>query len=394
VKEANNYLTTMKNPEQETADQLKTFCLETPAFALPRLPSHFIFTMGGFSAGAPNSGIEVFDPASDRWSSLPVSLPQGLAYSTAQCLDGRFFIMGGVTGAQNAQELAVAMFGQTRMLRNIYIFDVNQSSVMSGVPMKEQRAYATSAQVGSTIYVFGGKGSPLSQARMNSCEKLDTLKSPMNWERIASMGSARSDAGAVVVDGKVMVVGGFSGRAFLSSVEVYNPSSNTWQSGPSLQAPRSGMGLAALDGAVYVAGGNRGTGRLRSVERLLPGAKRWGKVASMGTKRSNFSLVAMGGKLVAAGGYDGRRVTDVVEVFHPERNQWQEVSSLPFPKSALAAVVVPRLELTREIQERYRYQKRGQLMEEELVKALEVSLLSSLNIESSSNEYSSDTSTD
>ena len=274
VKEANTYLTTMKNPEQETADQLKTFCLETPAFALPRLPLHFIFTMGGFSAGAPNSGIEVFDPASDRWSSLPVSLPQGLAYSTAQCLDGRFFIMGGVTGAQNAQELAVAMFGQTRMLRNIYIFDVNQSSVMSGVPMKEQRAYATSAQVGSTIYVFGGKGSPLSQARMNSCEKLDTLKSPMNWERIASMGSARSDAGAVVVDGKVMVVGGFSGRGFLSSVEVYNPSSNTWQSGPSLQAPRSGMGLAALDGAVYVAGGNRGTGRLRSVERLLPGAKR------------------------------------------------------------------------------------------------------------------------
>ena len=96
----------------------------------------------------------------------------------------------------------------------------------------------------------------------------------MNWERIAPMGSGRGDAGAVVVDGKVMVVGGVSGRGFLLSVEVYNPSSNTWQSGLSLQTPRSGMGLAALDGAVYVAGGNRGTGRLRSVERLLPGAKR------------------------------------------------------------------------------------------------------------------------
>ena len=114
----------------------------------------------------------------------------------------------------------------------------------------------------------------------------------------------------------------------------------------------------------------------------------------MGTKRSNFSLVAMGGKLVAAGGFDGRRETDVVEVFHPERNQWQEVSSLPFPKSALAAVVVPRLEMTKEAQERCRYQKRGHLMEEELVKALEVPLHSSLHIGSSSNEYSSDTNTD
>ena len=96
----------------------------------------------------------------------------------------------------------------------------------------------------------------------------------MNWERVAPMESGRAGAGAVVVDGKVMVVGGFSGTEFLSSVEIYNPSDNTWQSGPSLPAPRSGMGVAALDGNVYVAGGNRGTGRLCSVERLMPGAKR------------------------------------------------------------------------------------------------------------------------
>ena len=124
---------------------------------------------------------------------------------------------------------------------------------------------------------------------------------------------------------------------------------------------------------------------------------RWVKVASLGTKRSNFSLVSVGGKLVAAGGYDGRGTTDVVEVYHPERDEWQEVSRLPSPKSALAAVVVPREELAREAQERCRYQKRGDLMEEELVKSLaklEISLLSSLYIEDSSDVNSSDTSTD
>merc|ERR1719234_2212955 len=160
------------------------------------------------------------------------------------------------------------------------------------------------------------------------------------------------------------------------------------------------MGIAALDRVVYVAGGNRGTGRLRSVERLLPGAKRGVSVTSMGTKRSNFILLSMGGKLVAVGGYDGRGVTAVVEVYHPERNQWQEVSRLPSPKSALAAVVVPRQELTREAQERCSYQKKGELMEEELVKLLaklKVSLLESSSdideiilLESSSNGNSSD----
>ena len=117
----------------------------------------------------------------------------------------------------------------------------------------------------------------------------------------------------------------------------------------------------------------------------------------MGTKRSNFSLVSIDGKLVAAGGYDGMGVTDVVEVYHPESDQWQEVNSLPTPKSALSAVVVPREELTRKAQERCRYQKRGDLMEEELVKSLaklEISSLSSLYIEDSSDENSSDTSAD
>jgi len=384
VKEAITYLTAIEELDLESAGMLRTSYKETPAFALPRLPKQFMITIGGFSSSAPKSGIEVFDPSSDRWSSLPVSLQQGLAYSTAQYLDGRIFILGGVSG-------------QTRMLRNIYIFDIDVSSIVSGVPMKEQRAYATSAQMGSIIYVFGGKGSPLNQVRMKSCEKLDTRKSPMNWERIAPMEDGKGDAGAVVVNGKVMVVGGFSGQHFLSSVEIYNPSTNTWQRGPSLQAARSGMGLAVLDGVVYIAGGHRGTGRLRSVERLLPGAKRWVKVASMGTKRSNFSLVSIDGKLVAAGGYDGMGVTDVVEVYHPESDQWQEVNSLPTPKSALSAVVVPREELTRKAQERCRYQKRGDLMEEELVKSLaklEISSLSSLYIEDSSDENSSDTSAD
>ena len=117
----------------------------------------------------------------------------------------------------------------------------------------------------------------------------------------------------------------------------------------------------------------------------------------MNRKRKYFSLVSMDGTLVAAGGFNGRAGTDVVEVFHPERNQWQEVSSLPSPKCSFAAVVVRRGDLTREAQERCRYQRRNELMEEQIRESLarlEVSLLSSLNIESSSDENLSDASSD
>ena len=106
----------------------------------------------------------------------------------------------------------------------------------------------------------------------------------------------------------------------------------------------------------------------------------------MNRKRKYFSLVSMDGTLVAAGGFNGRAATDVVEVFHPERNQWQEVSSLPSPKFSFAAVVVRRGDLTREAQERCRYQRRNELMEEQIgekLARLEFSRLSSINIESS-----------
>jgi len=367
VKEANMFLNAMKSMSEEKANQVRTTYAETPLFARPRCPSHFVITIGGYSS-APVSGIEVFDQTANRWSPLPISLPKGIAKSTAQAIGSKVYILGGYE--------EVGENGEWRMVRDTFILDINQPLLKSAVLMTEPRAFATSATVGSTIYVFGGKRSYLSQVWLKSCEKLDTLKSPMNWERIAPMGTGRGDAGAAVVDGKVLVVGGFSGHNFLSSVEVYNPSTNTWQMGPSLKAPRSGMGVAVLEGTVYVAGGNRGTGRLRSVERLAPGAKRWVKVASLPTKRSNFSLVSLGDKLLAAGGFDGSGVTDVVEVYHPELNKWQVVSSLPSPKSALSAVVVARRKLDKEAEERCRYKNRNHLMDEQIVELMAMSKIS------------------
>ena len=82
VKEAYMFLIAMKSLSEKKAKQVRTIYAETPAFARPRCPSHFVITIGGFSS-TPVSGIEVFDQMSNRWTSLPNSLPNGIAYSTA-----------------------------------------------------------------------------------------------------------------------------------------------------------------------------------------------------------------------------------------------------------------------------------------------------------------------
>ena len=117
VKEADKYMTSLEDLDPENAELLRTSYKETPAFALPRLPNQFVIAVGGFSS-VPKSGIEVFDPSSDRWSSLPVSLPLGVAYSTAKSkyLDGQIVVMGGHrwVGGNGG-----AMVGQMRMLQSV-----------------------------------------------------------------------------------------------------------------------------------------------------------------------------------------------------------------------------------------------------------------------------------
>ena len=68
----------------------------------------------------PVSGIEVFDQTANRWSSLPISLPNGIAHSTAQAIGSKVFILGGY------QKVGVAM---PRMLRDTLILDINQPSL-------------------------------------------------------------------------------------------------------------------------------------------------------------------------------------------------------------------------------------------------------------------------
>ena len=126
VKEAKTYLTAMEFMDQDnaplhyrmvSAQKLRTSFKETPAFARPRIPKNYLITLGGFLA-APISDVDVYDQTSNRWSSLPVSLPQGVAYPTAQCLGNKIYLMGGATVDQPAEELAV---GETRILRNVVI---------------------------------------------------------------------------------------------------------------------------------------------------------------------------------------------------------------------------------------------------------------------------------
>jgi kelch-like protein 10 len=58
----------------------------------------------------------------------------------------------------------------------------------------------------------------------------------------------RSDASAVVYDGKIYIIGGFTGGEVLRSIEVYDPLRDEWSFGPTMNVPRSGLKVSSVLG--------------------------------------------------------------------------------------------------------------------------------------------------
>jgi len=131
-------------------------------------------------------------------------------------------------------------------------------------PMPTQRYAMSSGVVDSKIYVIGGYGS----AYLGTVEIYDPVTD--TWSTGANMPTARYAMTSAVVDGKIYAIGGNSASSgYLNKVYIYDPATDVWSTGPNLQTRRQSHISEVVDGMVYVIGGNgSGSGYLSSVEAL------------------------------------------------------------------------------------------------------------------------------
>ncbi len=64
------------------------------------------------------------------------------------------------------------------------------------------------------------------------------------WTAKAPMSVPRDRPAAVVLDGKIHVIGGNNSGGALASMEVYDPATNTWSTKASMPGPKSKPGAA------------------------------------------------------------------------------------------------------------------------------------------------------
>ena len=105
---------------------------------------------------------------------------------------------------------------------------------------------------------------------------------------ISPMRMPRSGVKVVAMNSMLYVVGGWDGRQRLRSGEMYNPDTKVWTALPDMMVPRSNHSLAVVQGRLVVIGGYQRTETTSKVEVLDSGTglptprRRWRKESADG----------------------------------------------------------------------------------------------------------------
>ena len=207
-----------------------------------------------------------------------------------------------------------------------------------------------------------GTGVQTSETPLVSDTQGNSLRfSTAQWTQKTDMPTARSDFSTCVVDGKIFVIGGSLrlkideyGDQSLSTVEMYNPETDTWEGKANMPTVRSNVAVSVVDGKIYAIGGSklkkyqvpRGFGieseELPTVEMYNPATDTWTQKADMPTPKKTKTCV-VDGKIYAIGGWstaNEQSQLETVEVYDPATDTWAKAQSMNHARCSAAISVV------------------------------------------------------
>lgn len=178
--------------------------------------------------GRPVSGTDMvsFDAATATWTTL-APMPDARAGTTSAVVGDSIFVFGGRKGAAPCAGPAVAPGAETTILE----YDIAKNLWSNAGNLAVNRSDATVARAGDSVFVFGG------------CDGVTSLDSVEEYNPhtqtssvVATMpGGARSDAAAARAGNLIHVLGGFpipGGTGF--NHLVFNPKTDSFTIGPSM----------------------------------------------------------------------------------------------------------------------------------------------------------------
>jgi len=256
-----------------------------------------------------------YDPAADKWTKkkpMPL-LSHHVAFTEYK---GKIYAFGGFVYPQSGPAAWVP-------IDNAWEYDPAADTWKALAPMPTKRGSPVAAAVGDKIYVIGGatlppgsKETAVHPARphisVGAVEEYDPATN--TWRARAAMPTPRNHATAGAVGGKIYVIGGRTGAAFISSgssnvdvVEEYDPATDSWGSARArMPSARSAMASGVHEGRIYVTGGEGQDAQrmytFRALEAYDPATNTWTVLPSMPVSRHGLAGAVVGNRLHMASG--------------------------------------------------------------------------------------------
>src|SRR2546426_2350906 len=257
-----------------------------------------------------------YDPATDKWTKKK---PMPLASHHVSFTDykGKIYAFGGFVLPQSGPAAWVP-------IDNAWEYDPATDSWKALAPLPTKRGSPVAVTVADKMYVIGGAttlpgSTAVHPARphysVGAVEESDPAAN--TWRARAPIPTPRNHATAGVVSGKVYVIGGRVGGAFVSSgssnvgiVEEYDPATDAWGSPRArMPSPRSAMSSGTWGGKIYVTGGE---GQdyvtmftFRALEAYDPASNTWATLPSMPVSRHGLAGAGGGERPALVGGGGG-----------------------------------------------------------------------------------------
>jgi len=269
-----------------------------------------MYVIGGWDEGKAAGLNYEYDPATDKWTEKK-GMPRLAHHAALAAANGKIYVIGGFVPPKDTQ---IPTGGAWEPIADTWEYDPAADSWKSLAPVPTKRGAAIAVEVAGKIYVIGGATTVTGSKDpyftffgpslvLTTNEVFDPATN--KWESRRPMSVARNHAYAAAVNGKIYVIGGRTGHAFILSatntdvVEEYSPVNDMWSAPKErMPTPRSG-GAWGTDGRrIYVAGGEVTTkelvGAFRAVEAYEPATNSWISLPPMPMPRHGIAGAVIG----------------------------------------------------------------------------------------------------
>ncbi len=275
-------------------------------------------------------GNPVGDPATidptmvSKWELLPGQLNAARHAGGGGALLGKIYYCGGGT-PDGSYPYAVD---------TVEVYDPSTGLWSYAPSMPTNRHSVSTAVLDDYLYVIGGHTA-------NSRKEVERYNPSTGWQSMTSMNYERNHPGVATYNGKIYVFGGHRFGSDLSSIEIYDPTTNSWTMAGNMPETRQPVNAVPLGDKIYI--GLKGDdGKLWEYD---PATSAWNTdlPVPLADHQSVGALVLVEDRIYAIGGYQLGACHGIVESWAPGESSWRLEPALNVPRGSMGAAVIDNI---------------------------------------------------